>query len=240
MKKITSILSLIFLALGAFILWELLVKVVPPEAPKATVTIPEGWTVHEINEYLRKEGILTSGELSNDLEGYLFPDTYEFFLGSSPEVVVARFKENFEAKVAEAGIDTNQPDFHSTLIMASLIEKEVKDHGEQRIASGILWKRLAEGVALQVDATICYMKAPDECLPITVGDKAVDSPYNTYLYRGLPPGPISNPGLNSIKAADKPVASPYWYYLSDPETGKTVFAKTLDEHGSNIIKYLHE
>ena len=104
---------------------------------------------------------------------------------------------------------------------------------------------------LDVDATVCYAKLLENqasrpaasqvaqaCYPLTALDFKIDSPYNTYLYRGLPPGPIGNPGVSAIMAAIHPVVSPYWYYLSDPKTGKTIFAKTLDEQTQNRVKYL--
>jgi UPF0755 protein len=100
---------------------------------------------------------------------------------------------------------------------------------------------------LQVDATLCYLKEREEftngrqarCAPIGALDLEKDSPYNTYLYRGLPPGPIGNPGLASIDAAMEPERSPYLYYLSDPATKKTIFARTFDEHYANKLKFLN-
>jgi UPF0755 protein len=95
---------------------------------------------------------------------------------------------------------------------------------------------------LQVDATICYIKAQQGqgCLPIMKSDKTIDSPYNTYLYRGLPTGPIGSPGSSALSAAANPATSSYWYYISDPKTDETIFARTLDEHNQNIVKYLSE
>ena len=121
--------------------------------------------------------------------------------------------------------------------MASLIEREVPDSDERRIVAGILWKRIENGIPLQVDATICYIKS-GPCLPITEEDKDRDSLYNTYRYLGLPPAPISNPGADAIEASKNPEDSPYWYYISDPETNQTIFAQTLDEHNRNVVKYL--
>jgi UPF0755 protein len=104
-------------------------------------------------------------------------------------------------------------------------------------------KRMNVGMKLQMDATLCYMKevvaqAPLPCYPLTSLDFKYDSPYNTYLYKGLPPGPIGNPGTSSIRAALNPRPSPYWFYLSDPLTKRTVFSETLDEHEDNRVKYL--
>ncbi len=206
--------------------------------PRITVTIPEGSTVSDINKILISTGVFDGVELSRDLEGYLFPDTYEFFLGSSVAVVEKRFRERFEAKVIPAiGVVVDDAFVHEVLTVASLIEREVPDSYERRVVSGIIRKRIKLGIPLQIDASICYIKNYP-CLPITRDDKNIDSPYNTYKYRGLPPGPINNPGLDAIGAALDPKESPYLYFLSDPKTNKTIFSRTLDEHNKNIVKYL--
>ena len=241
--KVILITSFIILLSGSFVLWKMIQRSTPPPTPRTTVTIPEGWVVDDINELLKNEGVLVDGKLPSDLEGYLFPDTYEFFLDSSVEVVQNRFEENFQAKVGSLNLSLNEEELKDIITMASLIEKEIIDPKEMRIASGVLWKRMGAGIALQVDATICYIKAQqgeDSCIPITKSDKQIDSLYNTYLYRGLPPGPIGSPGIDAIKAAADPAQSPYWYYISEQETGRTIFARTLDEHNDNIVKYLGE
>ena len=239
---IILITGFVLLGVGAFSLWRLIERNTPPPTPRTTVTIPEGWMVEEINALLKQEGILVDSELSKELEGYLFPDTYEFFLDSSLEVVENRFKENFQERILELDLSMEDKDLKEIVVMASLIEKEVKDPKEQRIVSGVLWKRIENSVPLQVDATLCYIKAQrgSTCLPIAKSDKDIDSPYNTYLYRGLPPNPIGSPGFSALSAAANPADSPYWYYISNPETGSTIFASTLDEHNLNIVKYLSE
>ena len=121
--------------------------------------------------------------------------------------------------------------------MASLIEREVRTYEDMRIVSGLLWKRMEIGMPLQVDATLVYLTGR-KTGQITNDDKLIDSAYNTYKYRGLPPTPIANPGLNAINAAIDPIESEYLYYLSTPITGETIFSKTLDEHNENRIKYL--
>ncbi|MEK6879450.1 MAG: endolytic transglycosylase MltG, partial [Nanoarchaeota archaeon] len=105
---------------------------------------------------------------------------------------------------------------------------------DREIVSGVLWKRLKAKVPLQVDATLVYITGRKE---VSESDKKINSPYNTYYYRGLPKGPISNPGLSAIKAAIFPEASHYWYYLSAKD-GKTIFSKTLEEHNRNKAIYL--
>jgi UPF0755 protein len=120
--------------------------------------------------------------------------------------------------------------------MASIIEREVISDDDMAMVSGVLWKRFDEGMGLDADATVRYaLKKWDE--PLTIQDLQIDSPYNTRRYRGLPPGPICNPGLRALIAAIRPQASEYYYYLSTPE-GETVFARTNDEHNNNKAKYL--
>ena len=208
------------------------------ETPKVTVTITEGSTVADINKTLREKGVLVEGSLPEELEGYLFPDTYEFFLGSSLEVVKSKLTENFESKIKSLGLsELGQEELNEVITIASLIEAEVPFREDRKIVAGIIEKRLEAGIPLQIDASICYLKG-DPCLPITDRDKKIDSLYNTYLHRGLTPGPIGNPGLDAIEASISPEKSPFLYYISDPETGRTIFASSLDEHNSNVVKYL--
>lgn len=237
---------LIFIMLGVFTLSVFLAGRLyfslrePDPVPTITLTIPEGSTVMQINEKLKEEGVLVNEKLSEELEGYLFPDTYEFFIPSGVDVVAEKFRENFQLKAIRIISDLNtENEISDAIIMASLIEREVPDSRDRRIISGILWKRIEAGIPLQVDATICYRKE-DPCLPITKEDKNRDSLYNTYLYLGLPPGPISNPGEDAIEASVNPEESAYWYYISDAGSNDTIFAETLDEHNQNVVKYLSE
>ncbi|MBI3088912.1 MAG: endolytic transglycosylase MltG [Candidatus Colwellbacteria bacterium] len=208
--------------------------------PKTVVTVPEGATHYEINELLKAKGVLVGEELPESLEGYLFPDTYEFFVPSDLRTVQSKFEENFNRKIgAIIPQGSNPEELKIILTKASLIEKEVPDPGERRIAAGIMVKRLENDVPLQMDASLCYLKKEAPCLPITEKDKASDSPFNTYRYQGLPPHPIANPGLDAVRAVLNPTPTPYWFYLSDPQSKKTVFSKTLDEHNDNIVKYLN-
>ena len=123
--------------------------------------------------------------------------------------------------------------------MASILEKEVQTEIDKRMVADILWRRLKEGIPLQVDASICYAQNQsfDDCQLIAKAFK-IDSPYNTYLYKGLPPAPICNPGLESIKAALNPLPNQSWYYLTDRKTGKTIYSKTYEEHLKMRQKYL--
>jgi UPF0755 protein len=207
-------------------------KIISGDIAKVKVTIPEGFTVREIEERL---GIELPGD---NLEGYLFPDTYYFPIDVSGEEVVKIMRENFEKKISpyKEEIEKSGKTIQEIIIIASLIEKEVKTKEEKKLVSGILWKRLKNGIPLQVDATITYITGK-KTAKISLEDLQIDSPYNTYKYKGLPPGPICNPGLESILAALYPKDSDYWYYLSTPD-GKTLFFKTLEEHNLAKAKYL--
>ncbi len=237
MRPLTLLSPLIILAiLGSSIL--LAYALTRPPAPTVSITVPEGATVSDINKLLRENRVLDE-DLDQSLEGYLFPDTYEFFVPSDAAAVHAKFEANFNQKIKTIIPEGTTPeDLKEILIKASLIEKEVPDSSERRVVAGIMMKRLENNILLQMDASLCYEKT-SPCLPIRAADKLSDSPWNTYRNLGLPPHPIANPGADSISAAVSPIATPYWFYLSDPGSGKTVFSKTLDEHNNNIVKYLN-
>jgi len=173
------------------------------------------------------------------LEGYLFPDTYEIVLGAELEEIVRKMLANFNKKLTEElkkEIQKQGKSIFEIITMASLIEKEVKTLEDKKIVSGVLWKRLSAGIGLQVDATITYITGK-KSVRISKQETEIDSLYNTYKYRGLPLGPISNPGLESIEAAIYPENSDYWYYLSTLE-GETIFSETLEKHNIAKAKYL--
>jgi UPF0755 protein len=221
-------------------------------APSVTVTIPEGSDIYEIDKMLAGVGVIARGELINfksdgDLEGKLFPDTYQFFEGSNISSVSQKFLDNFNEKAAPL-LSADSKNTEQNLTLASIIEKEAPDSRDQSIIAGIILKRIADGMRLQIDPTVCYAKQitlPSEavdCSALTRADfssgSPYDSEYNTYLHAGLPPGPIGNPGIAAITAALHPASSSYWYYLSDPATGKVIYAATLAEQNANIKKYL--
>ena len=214
------------------------------------VLIPEGFTLEKIQESLDESGIAGAGRLSETakperwaeefpflkiipgrvttLEGFLFPDTYRFEKHDTAEAVVRKFLKNFEEKTKGLGVT------YKTVTLASILEREVPVK-DMSLAAGVLLHRLNAGVPLQADATLVYALGR----PITASDpETLDSPYNTYRYLGLPPTPISNPGLEAIKAALNPAASEYWYYLSRRDNGETIFSATLEEHNAARAKYL--
>ena len=213
------------------------------------VTIPEGFNVYQIDKALSDALVVRSGDFvayasEHNVEGFLFPDTYQFASGENASSVAQTFVDNFNRKAQPLFASSAAPNEGKTLILASILEKEVQSAADQHIVAGILEKRLAAGMPLDVDATVCYAKQVKNpttlvnCASLAPADFKLDSPYNTYLYRGLPPGPIGNPGTSSIEAAQNPKISQYWYYLSDPATGKTIYAATLAGQEANQAKYL--
>jgi len=184
------------------------------------VTIPEGFTVSDIADifslnlsYFKKDKFLVDAK---NKEGYLFPDTYFFFTDSNEEDVLKYMSNNFNKKTADifSEVLSMGKSKSDILVMASIIEKEAKGDADREIISGILWNRISKGMPLQVDA------APD-----------------TYKTRGLPEGPICNPGLEAIESAVYPKNSSYLYYLHD-KNGIIHYAKTFEEHKQNKFKYL--
>lgn len=230
-------------------------EIAGPSAATVTVTIPEGSNVYQIDTILSNALVIHPGDLvaanvaaSGTLEGTLFPDTYNFYTDANVQDVVNELVANFDTK-AEPLLAPAGKNAENDLVLASILDKEVPDVADQEIVAGILLKRIAAGIPLDVDATVCYAKlqqtwalgatsTPPASCDLTPLDFKIKSPYNSYLYKGLPPTPIGNPGVQAITAALDPQASAYWYYLSDPKTGKTIFAKTLDEQNQNKLKYL--
>lgn len=173
------------------------------------------------------------------LEGYLFPDTYEVASGEEPEDLVRRMLDNFGEKASlqiRAAAARQGKSLFETVTMASLLEKEVPTLEDKKRVAGILEKRMREGMRLQVDATVNYIKDREE-LSVSIKDTQIESPFNTYRTGGLPLGPIANPGLESIKAALDPVATRYWYYLSASD-GTTVYNETFEGHKRDKAIYL--
>lgn len=224
------------------------------------ITIQEGIRVRDIDQKLVDLQLIQPGEFINEaknfkgweyysfldkeilsklefpVEGYLYPDTY--FLNPAdfkPHDLIYLALDNFEKKTADLLPQIKKHSVHQIITMASIIENEVFGAENRKMVSGILWKRLDNNWPLGADITLLYTK---EDRKITSEDLASDSPYNTRKHQGLPPGPISNPSLESIEAAMYPKESPYWFYLTEPENGEVIYAKTNEEHNQNRAKYL--
>lgn len=219
------------------------------------ITFPEGLRVEEIAQKV-EDTLKTSTNPSYQFdkgefikiaqEGYMYPDTYLISKDATAEEVAQRLRTTFDQKVGNEILNKDSQNGltpQQVVILASLIEREAFTSEERPIIAGILTNRLNAGIALQVDATVQYAKGYDVSqgkwwAPITVEDyQSVRSRYNTYLYPGLPPAPIANPGLQSIRAAANPADTPYLYYLHDAE-GNIHYARTIEEHNQNIQKYL--
>ncbi len=195
-------------------------------------------TIADINRIFNDAGFKNFEIKDKEFEGYLFPDTYFFLINDTPEKVVAKMNENLKNKTAdlEDAIAKSKRSFHQILTMASLIEKEAANPEDRRIISGVLWKRFDQKMPLQVDAAFVYALGKNT-YELTTADLKIDSPYNTYIHRGLPPTPIDNPGLDAIQAAIFPEKTPYWYYLSD-KSGNIYYSKTFAEHVQKKNQYL--
>jgi len=224
---------------------EIASKFFQGETIKKKITIIEGWNLNQIGDYLGKKGVVSPSKFinycqKNKLEGYLFPDTYEIKPGEKLKNIVQEMVDNFNRKLTfklRKKIKEEKKTIPEIITMASLVEKEAKTSKDRKIIAGILWKRLEYNMPLQVDATINYLKRGNG--RIYKKDLDINSPYNTYKYLGLPPGPICNPGMESIMAAIYPEKSDYFYYLSGRD-GKIYFSRTLKEHNLNWFKYLRK
>jgi len=221
------------------------------------VTFPEGWTNKQVEEKLVELGIISLEErkfftistesfpfladkpTGPNLQGYLFPDTYYFEKGLIIEEVVKKMLRNFGEKLTQDLRDEIEQQGRTTyeiVIMASILEREVITDEDRAIVSGVFWRRIKNNYPLESCATIAYVLGVDKWR-YSFDDTRIESPFNTYLNVGLPPLPINNPGLSTIRAAIYPQETDYNFFLTDPETGKTIFSKTFYEHSANKRKY---
>lgn len=225
------------------------------------ITFIEGWTAQEIAEFLEKENFvqkedflrkikeinffkgkyefLNDGRIKN-LEGFLFPDTYRFYLEAKSEEIIFKMLNNFDQKLPQdlrEEIKKQGKTIFEVLILASIIEKEVPFEKDKYLVADLFYRRLKNGMPLQADSTINYITGKKQ-RQASLDDLKIDNPYNTYKYKGLPPGPISNPGLDSILAAIYPQKNDWWYFLSK-EDGTTIYSRTFEEHKINKTKYLN-
>lgn len=212
--------------------------------PAVKVTFPEGLSNAQIAEtaakVLPKFDQARFVDEARTLEGYLFPETYFFDPQATTDDVQKTMRTQFEKEIAplKSDIEKSEHSLSEIVIMASILEKEARTPEDQALVSGILWKRIKLGMPLQVDAPFNYLLGK-ESSELTQADLAMKSGYNTYKNKGLPIGPIGNPGLAAIRAAITPTVSPYLYYLSDKE-GRMHYAKNFEEHKANKAKYLYK
>ena len=225
------------------------------------VTIPEGWTSSKIARHLEAEGVCSASDFmaatrspellsqfgvpGKSLEGYLFPDTYfvprPFPAATFVQLMVRTFFDTV-GRIAPDWRTMEKPKFQESLVVASIVEREYRVDGEAPLIAAVFYNRLRRNMGLESCATLEYIiteiqqKAHPEY--ITIEDEKLDSPYNTYKWAGLPPGPISNPGRTALEAAFQPARTDYLYFvLRDSQSGRHFFSRNLNEH--NQAKYLY-
>jgi UPF0755 protein len=214
---------------------------------KIKITIPEGFDSKNITKLISKAipnfASSTFYLLAKSEEGYLFPDTYYFYQNTTPDQAIQAMELNFNNQLQDILSSTksfsvkNKVTMDNIVTMASIVEKEATSTIDRQIIAGILWKRIADKYPLQVDPPFYYILGKDSS-QLTVDDLAIDSPYNLYKNKGLPPTPIDNPGLDAIYATVNPTTTKYWYYLSDSK-GMMHYAVTYNEHLANKAKYIN-
>lgn len=215
------------------------------------VTVPEYYWIDRTAKLMEEKGVATKQEFDElaakpaefkdavefplpqkSLEGYLFPDTYKIEPMVGAKSVITQQLKTFQKRVWEG---LNKPkNLHRAVIIASLVEREAKLDSERPMVAGVIENRLAKGMPLEIDATVLYAQQ-DWHEPTPADIRNTISPYNTYLNKGLPPGPICSPGLKSIQAALNPARHDYFFYVALPD-GSSLFARTYDEHRQNINK----
>lgn len=255
-----------YLVSPAMNMTQIMEKFVKGDVVTYTVTIPEGYRASQIASLMKEKGLWESEsgkppeeefkELVNNnrnialfdksipenLEGYLFPETYRIWRNIKAGEFVAMMVSEFNRKVKplyEKNKESLNLKISGIITIASLIERESKVSRERPLIAAVYYNRLKEDMLLECDATIQYILG-DSKENLTYGDLKIDSPYNTYLYKGLPPGPIANPGLDSIKAAMEPAKVDYLFYVlnSLKNDGSHVFSRDYSQHLENVRKYL--
>jgi UPF0755 protein len=238
-------------------------KIITVEQERSVkVTFPEGFTIKEMAQRLNQNNLpgndflkiassvtpeITSryGFISNllsgsSLEGFLFPDTYYFYKDATGEEIFLKMLDNFDSKLTsdlQAAIKNQNKSIYDIVTMASIIEKESgNDQEDRKLISGIFWNRIEIGQALGSDATLSYV-LDDDKISHSINETFLESPYNTYRNKGLPKGPICNPGMDAITAAIYPEQTDYNYFLSIPGTDQIIFSKNFAEHVANKAKY---
>lgn len=206
------------------------------------IRIPEGATMQEMAAIysaqlsrFNAENFLAQTSID---EGYLFPDTYFFLPNATESTVIQAMRQDFDQQVASIQpiMASSTHTFADIITMASIVEDEASNTQDRQMIAGILWRRITQNQPLQADPTLVYSTGKADS-QLTIEDLKSDSPYNTYVRRGLPPTPIGSPSLDSIEAAAEATSSPYLYYLAD-RNGITHYAKTWKQQLSNERTYL--
>jgi len=235
--------------------------IIGPGQSQYAVTLLEGWTrelmrptleeaeldsdkfmslTSQASSWVEDYDFLSDAPKGASLEGYIFPDTYFVDKSTTEEGFVKKTLNNFDKKLSQAirdDIASQGKTIFEVVTLASIIEREVPKKADKKMVADIFIKRLEDGIGLQSDATVNYVTGKGLAQP-SYSDLEIDSPYNTYKYRGLPPGPISNPGIDSIEAVVYPTENDYYYFLTTPE-GDVIYSVDYQEHLDNKIKYLN-
>jgi UPF0755 protein len=217
-----------------------------------TVVIPEGFTMFDIAQAIQEAGLGSSQEFltlaksdlqlifdldpqARSLEGYLFPDTYQFTRTQTMQDIVGTMVKRFRQEAGTIGL---HEDVHRIVTMASIVEKETAAPEERPMVASVYYNRLAKKIALDADPSVIYAKLLDGTYQGALhhDDMHINSPYNTYRYPGPPPGPIANPGRSSLEAAMHPATSDYYYFVSNGN-GHHRFAHSLEEHNRNVAAF---
>jgi uncharacterized YceG family protein len=215
----------------------------PPEPPLRTITltIPEGYSREQTAQLAREAGLRGDYmKASEGHEGFLFPDTFELERGAPVTDLVQLQLQDFKRRVG--GVDLSYArsknlDTDDVVTIASMVEEEAQLDEERPLIAAVIYNRLREGIPLGIDATVRFATGNFE-EPLTESDLAVDSPYNTRVNAGLPPGPISSPGLASIEAAARPANVDYLYYVVEPGTcGEHAFSSSDAEFQADVARY---
>jgi UPF0755 protein len=216
------------------------------------VTIPEGYTMFDIAKAMQEAGLGSAEQFlkiaqtrtdliadlapeAKSLEGYLFPNTYQFTRAQSREEMLGAMVHQFRQVAQQIGLTS---DVQRIVTMAAIVEKETASPDERPLVASVYYNRLAHRMALDADPSVIYalLLAGNYSGTLHHNDLAVDSPYNTYRFPGLPPGPIASPGQGALTAALHPAESQYFYFVADG-TGHHRFARDLEEHNRNVVAY---
>jgi len=237
-------------------LTEVYARIVRGDVFTRAVTVPEGASIFEIAARLQQAGFDADGFLNaavnqaglvadldpgaRSLEGYLFPDTYRFARKATPAQIVAAMVRRFRTVAGQLGLKEN---VHTVVTMASLIERETAVDAERPLVASVFVNRMAKKMPLMTDPAVIYGLELEGRWrgAIYQSDLSRNTPYNTYLHTGLPPGPVDNPGARSLRAAMEPAKTDYLYFVAAgaDAQGRSRFASTLDEHQRNVAGYRH-